>query len=61
MDESTLTQFRQYAVEKKCALKTLPFLLEKESNLYQYLISEKLRLEQEKISQSWVRYFVSTL
>ncbi|HMU59597.1 MAG TPA: DUF2220 family protein [Chitinophagaceae bacterium] len=61
MDRETLEAFMQFAVENKSKPKQLPFLNNKETVLYQFLSENKLRLEQERISQLYVRERVARI
>lgn len=52
MDEETLQRFKEMIVEGKQAKnQSLPFLSETERQLYNYVVSNNIRLEQEKIFQ----------
>lgn len=61
MDEKTFDSFLQFAVENKSRKKELLFLNKDEALLYQFLIDNKLRLEQERISQVFVKEKLSQL
>lgn len=55
MDHATFQQFEQYAVSNISKEKTLPHLYAAEQRLYRYLLSNKKRLEQERIVQDYVQ------
>ncbi len=61
MDETTYQQFEQYAVSNTSKEKTLPHLFINEQRLYHYLISNKKRLEQERIVQNFVQNRLNNL
>jgi len=61
MDRETLEAFMHFVVENKSRTKQLSFLDNEEAVLYQFLIENKLRLEQERISQQYVSGKVSLL
>jgi hypothetical protein len=55
MDEETLAAFREFAVPgTPCAASDLPSLTPAERALFKVLAREQLRLEQERISQTYV-------
>lgn len=55
MDETTYRHFEQYAVSNTSKGKTLPHLSSDEQQVYQFLLSNKKRLEQERIMQEYVQ------
>ena len=55
MNEPTYMMFNQYAVENKTNKKELPYLLPTERELYDFLLLNNKRLEQEKITQRYVQ------
>lgn len=61
MDKKTFDSFSQFAVENKSRKKELLFLNNDEALLYQFLIDNKLRLEQERISNFYVKATLSNL
>lgn len=54
MDEDTLNQFGQFAVENKNRKRDLSYLLPEEKKLYDFLVYNNKRLEQERITQSYI-------
>jgi len=54
MNEETLSHFSNFAVENKSRKKELPYLLDNEQKVYQYLQKNDKRLEQERISQQYI-------
>jgi len=54
MDEKTYSQFQNFAVDNKGKKKTLPLLSPDEKKIYQFLMDNNKRLEQERISQSYI-------
>jgi hypothetical protein len=54
MDGDTFHQFKSFSVENIYRQKHLPLLSPAESNLYNYLVQHKRRLEQERISQRYI-------
>lgn len=56
MDEDTLQQHQNYSVIESNSYSNLPqFLTEEEQKLFQYLITDNIRLEQEFIAVEWVK------
>jgi hypothetical protein len=55
MDPATLDEFREFEVENKYKVRQLPQLTTDENLLYQYLVENNIRLEQERITQQHVR------
>jgi len=55
MNESTYTEFDKFSVEKKTRKKDLTCLLPEESKLYDFLVNNNKRLEQERITQQYVK------
>ena len=55
MDQNTYSIFSEFAVENKNKRKELPHLLSEERSLYDFLVNNKKRLEQERISQQFVQ------
>lgn len=55
MDRDTYCQFEQYAVSNTSKEKSLPNLSTEEIQLYQFLLTNKKRLEQERIVQEYVQ------
>lgn len=54
MDDTTFKAFERFTVANNPKMKILNYLMPGEQRLYQYVISKKLRLEQERISQQFV-------
>lgn len=54
MDETAYTRFQTFSVDKKQKRKQLNNLNSEEATLYQFLLVNDRRLEQEKISQDYV-------
>lgn len=54
MDEKTYSQFQNFAVDNKGKKKTLPLLSPDEKKIYQFLMDNNKRLEQERICQSYI-------
>lgn len=61
MDQSTFQQFSHYAVKNKHRRKQLETLLESEKELYDYLLSHELRLEQERLTHTYIQDQISKL
>jgi len=55
MDEKTYSLFETFSVDNKGKKKTLPLLSPAEQNIYQFLIDNNKRLEQERISLPYVQ------
>jgi hypothetical protein len=55
MDEKTYAQFQHFSVYNKGKQKVLPLLSPEEQNIYQFLMDNNKRLEQERISQSYIQ------
>ena len=55
MDRKTYTAFRQFAVEKNTRKKALPHLTPEEKELYEFLVANSKRLEQERILQPYIQ------
>lgn len=55
MDEKTYKLFEQFSVNNAGKKKTLPLLSSEEQKLYQFLLQNNKRLEQERISQEYVQ------
>jgi hypothetical protein len=55
MDEPTYKLFEQFAVNNTGKKKSLPLLSSEEQKLYQFLLENNKRLEQERISQKYVQ------
>jgi hypothetical protein len=54
MNQDTYFQFEKFSHEVKQKLKQLSFLTNDEKEMYEFLISQNKRLEQEHVSQSYV-------
>jgi len=55
MDQQTFEDFSHLAIQWPNRLRSTPhFLTSAEEKLFQHLLSNKLRLEQERITQAWV-------
>ncbi|MEL7225928.1 MAG: DUF2220 domain-containing protein, partial [Cyanobacteria bacterium J06576_12] len=62
MDENTLKAFDQFTVtDVKAMFKTLSNLTEEEQAVYKYLVTNKVRLEQEHILQNYVNRALNSL
>ncbi len=62
MDNETYHAFENFSVENNnVRTKDLPFLTDNERSLYAFLSSNKRRLEQERISQEYVKLMISKL
>lgn len=61
MDETTFRAFEKFSVENSPAIKTLSYILPNEQQLYNYLVKEKKRLEQERISQHYVQQHIDNI
>ncbi|MCW3090019.1 MAG: hypothetical protein JWP81_1088 [Ferruginibacter sp.] len=55
MDEVTYNRFQHYAVDNTNRKKLLPALTAEEQHLYQFLLANNKRLEQERIAQSYIQ------
>lgn len=55
MNKETYSNFHQFAVDNKGKNKILPLLTSEEQKLHQFLIDNNKRLEQERISQEYVK------
>ena len=55
MDEKTYSQFQHFSVDNTGKKRILPLLSSDEQKTYQFLIDNNRRLEQERISQSYVQ------
>ena len=58
MDDTTLKAFERFTVANNPKMKILNYLMPSERSLYHYMVSQKLRLEQERISQRFVQQSV---
>ena len=54
MDEKTYAQFQHFSVDNKGRKKILPWLSPEEQKIHQFLMDNNKRLEQERISQSYI-------
>ncbi|MEI9945813.1 MAG: Wadjet anti-phage system protein JetD domain-containing protein [Chitinophagaceae bacterium] len=61
MDEKTFNRFEAFAVENKKRKKLLPNLNPGEVSLYEFLITNSKRLEQERISQAYILDLLSDI
>ncbi|MBO9727233.1 MAG: hypothetical protein J7623_01210 [Chitinophaga sp.] len=61
MDIKTFEAFENFVVANSPKIKTLNYLMPDERKLYHYLVSQKLRLEQERISQQFVQQSIQKL
>jgi hypothetical protein len=59
MNKETYLAFSKFAVEKEVKRKALPMLSDFENKTYDWIIEDHIRLEQEKITQKYVRENVS--
>ncbi|MBX2933858.1 MAG: hypothetical protein KF825_06410 [Ferruginibacter sp.] len=55
MDEKTYKLFEQFSVNNAGKKKSLPLLSSEEQKMYQFLLQNNKRLEQERISQEYVQ------
>lgn len=61
MDRTTFDQFAGFSVENKYRKKQLSFLLPEEMQMYEFLQKNNKRLEQERVSQSYVTKQIENL
>ena len=61
MNEKTYNEFAQFAVEKKTKKKDLINLDQEEQKFYNFLLTNSKRLEQERISQEYVKEQLATI
>jgi hypothetical protein len=54
MDEDTYFNFRDFAVTNNSKRKELPLLVPSERDMYEFLLTNNRRLEQERISQQFI-------
>ncbi|PQJ08923.1 hypothetical protein CJD36_021915 [Flavipsychrobacter stenotrophus] len=54
MDEDTYFNFRNFAVTNNSKRKELPLLMPSEREMYEFLLTNNRRLEQERISQQFI-------
>ena len=55
MDEKTYARFQQFSVDNKGKKKTLPLLSPDEKKIHQFFIDNNRRLEQERITQFYIK------
>jgi len=61
MDIKTFESFENFVVANSPKIRTLNYLTPDERKLYHYIVSQKLRLEQERISQQFVQQSIQKL
>lgn len=61
MDETTYKTFERFSVTNTTSKKHLPFLNQQEAEMYSFLVLNRIRLEQEKITQAYIMQYLKSI